>query len=54
MFTYERQLRILPEAWEPNKDTSLGEVGDLVSLSSCHWDIRIPINFQEESGIVCL
>ena len=26
--------------------------GDQVSLSSCHSDTEIPINFQEESGII--
>ena len=33
-------------------DASRGEAGDPASLSSCHSDIGIPINFQEESGIV--
>ena len=29
-----------------------GEAGDQVSLSNWHSDIGIPINFQEDSGIV--
>ena len=33
-------------------DASGGDVGDQASLSSFHRDIRIPINFQEESGLV--
>ena len=33
-------------------DVSAGEVGDQASLSSFHRDIGIPINFQEESGLV--
>ena len=33
-------------------DDYRGEPGDGVSLSSCHSDIGITINFQEESGIV--
>ena len=38
-------LRILLDAWQSNRDTSRGEAGDPVSLSSCHRDIGIPINF---------
>ena len=48
----EGHLRILLEAWQDNRDTSCGEAGDPVSLSNCHSDIGIPINFQEGSGIV--
>ena len=33
-------------------DASRGEAGEPVFYSSCHRDIGIPINFQEESGIV--
>ena len=33
-------------------DTPGEEAGDQASLSSWHSDIRIPINFQEESGMV--
>ena len=33
-------------------DASGVEAGDRVSLSSWHRDIGLPINFQEESGIV--
>ena len=46
------QLGILLEDWQGNRDASRGEVGDPVSLSSCHRGIGITINFQEESGIV--
>ena len=34
------------------RDASRCEVGDPGTLSSCHTDIGIPINFQEESGII--
>ena len=40
------------EAWQGNTDASRGEAGDPEALSSCLSDIGIPINFQEESGIV--
>ena len=45
-------LGILLEAWQGNSDASCCEAGDPVSISSCHRDIGIPINFQEESGII--
>ena len=48
----EVHLRNLFEAWQANRDDSQGEAGDPGSLSRCHSDIGIPINFQEESGIV--
>ena len=50
--SYEGHLRNLHEAWQGNKDASRGEAGDSVPLSTSHSDIGIPINFQEESGIV--
>ena len=50
--SYEGHLRNLLEAWQGNTDASRGETGDPGSLSSCHSDIGIPINFQEEPGIV--
>ena len=50
--SYDGQLRNINEAWQDNTDTSGGEVGDQVCLSSFHRDIGIPINFQEESGLV--
>ena len=50
--SYEGHLRNLHEAWQGNTDTSQGEVGDPGSLSCCHSDIGIPINFQQESGII--
>ena len=50
--SYEGHLRNLLEAWQRNTDASRGEAGDPVSLSRCHSDIGIPINFQQESGIV--
>ena len=43
-------LGAILEAWQGNRDASRGEDGDTVSLSSCHRDIGIPINFQEESS----
>ena len=33
-------------------EVSGGQVGDEASFSTWHSDIGIPINFQEESGIV--
>ena len=48
------QLGILLEAWQGYRDISRGEAGDPGSNSSCHRDIGIPINFQEESSIVSL
>ena len=48
----EGHLRILREAWQGNRDTSRGEVGDPGSFFSCHRDIGVPLNFQEESGII--
>ena len=50
--SYKRHLRNLLEPFQGNTDASQCEAGDQVSLSSCHRDIGIPINFQEESGIV--
>ena len=49
---YEGHLGNLHEAWQENRDASRGEAGNQESLSSCHRDIGIPINFQAESGIV--
>ena len=49
--SYVGHLSNLFDALQGNRDTSGGEVGDPGSLSSCHRDIGIPINFQEESGI---
>ena len=48
----EGHLGILLVAWQGNRDDSQGEAGDPGSLSSCHRDIGIPINYQEESGLV--
>ena len=42
----------LLEAWQVNRDASGSEAGDPGSLSRCHRDTGIPINFQEDSGIV--
>ena len=50
--SYEGHLRNLFKAWQDNKDSTRGEAGDPVALSSCQRDIGIPINFQEESGII--
>ena len=49
---YEGHLGILLEAWQGNRDASRGEAGEPGSLSSFHRDIRIPISFQEASGII--
>ena len=49
---YERILRNLFEAWQGNKNALQCQSGDPGSLSTCHRDNGIPINFQEESGIV--
>ena len=48
----EGHLGILFEAWQGNRDASPGEGGDPRSLSSCHRDIVIPIDFQEDLDIV--
>ena len=50
--SYDGHLRNLNSAWQDNTDTSGGEVGYQVSLSSFHRDIGILINFQEESSLV--
>ena len=50
--SHEGHLKNLFEAWQHNRDTSQCEAGDPGSLSSWHRDIGIPINFQEESGII--
>ena len=50
--SYDGHLRNLNEAWQDNTDTSGGEVGDQLSLSSFYRYIGIPISFQEESSLV--
>ena len=50
--SYDRHLRNLNKAWQDNTDASGGEVGDQASLTRFQKDLRIPINFQEESGLV--
>ena len=50
--SYEGHLSNLLENWLGNLGVFRGEAGDPWSLSICHRDIGIPINFQEESGIV--
>ena len=49
--SYMGHHRNLLEACQGNKVTSRGEARDRESLSSCHSDTGIPINFLEESGI---
>ena len=49
---YKENFRHLLEDWQGNTDPSRDELGDRGSLSSCHSDIGIPINFRQESGIV--
>ena len=48
----EGYLRILLKAWQGKRDASRHEARDPESLSSFYRDIGVPINFQEESGIV--
>ena len=50
--SYDGHFRNLLEAWQRNTDASRGEAGDPVSLSRCHSDIDIPINFQQKSDIL--
>ena len=50
--SYYGHRRNLNWAWQHNTDASGGEVRDQVSLFSFHRDIGIPINFQEESGLI--
>ena len=40
------------ESGQGNRDASRGESVDTVSLACFHSDIGIPMNFQEESGIL--
>ena len=49
---YEGNLTHLLEVWQGNTDTSRGDAGEQAYLSSFHSDIGIPINYQEETGIV--
>ena len=49
-FSYEGYLRNLLEAWQGNRDASRSEAGDPGSLSICHSDIGIPINFQRRQA----
>ena len=41
----EGQVGIVLEAWQGNRDASIGEAGETLSHSCCHRDIGIPINF---------
>ena len=50
--SYDGHLRNLNYAWQDNTDAYAGEAGDQDSLSSWSSDIRIPFNFQKQSGIV--
>ena len=50
--SYDGHLRNLNYAWQENTDASGCEPGGKASLISLHSYICIPINFQEESGIV--
>ena len=52
LYSCEAHHRNLHEACQGHMDASRGEAEDQGSLSICHGDIGIPINFQEESGIV--
>ena len=46
MSSYQEHIGNLLESWQGNRDASLVETWDPGSLSMCHRDIRIPINFQ--------
>ena len=50
--SYDGHHRNLKYSWKDNTNASGGEAGDRGSLSSGNSDIRIPIHFQKESGIV--
>ena len=50
--SYKGHLRNFLEAWHGNTDTSQEEAVDHGSLSTGHNDIEIPVNFQQESGII--
>ena len=50
--SHEGHLRNLVEPCQGNTDASHGEAKDQASFSGCQSDIGLPINFQEESGIV--
>ena len=50
--SYDGHLVNLNYAWQENTDASGGEPGGQASLISWHSYIGIPINYQEEAGIV--
>ena len=50
--SYDGHLVKLNYAWQENTDASGCEPGGQASLISWHSYIGIPINFDEESGIV--
>ena len=50
--SYDDHLGKLNYAWQENIDASGGDPGGPASLISWQNYIGIPINFQEESGIV--
>ena len=50
--SYEGHLEKLNYAWQENTYASGCEPEDQASITSLHSYIGIPINFQEESGIV--
>ena len=52
MSSYVGHRLNLLEVWQGNKDKYRSEPGEPGYLSSCHSDIGIPINFQQESGII--
>ena len=52
MSSYDGHLGKLNYAWQENTEASRGEPGGQASLISWQSHIGIPINFQEESGIV--
>ena len=50
--SYDGHLSNLNDVWPDISDASGGELGDQASLSSWQSNIGVPINFQEETGII--
>ena len=52
LYRHDRHHRNVNYAWQDKKNSSVSQAGDQASFSSCHRNIGLPINFQEESGII--